>query len=158
MDRRNPKYPWCVYVLALAVAGILAQAISAADTLPASPHDTRVERLKTFFEAYHCPAPLLVSEYVAAADAYGLDYRLLPALSVRESTCGQYARLNNRWGWDSANTGFATLQHGIRFIARQLALGKYYQGKSLDEKLRAYNPNPKYPAEIRKLMREIDGD
>ncbi|MBZ5604392.1 MAG: hypothetical protein LAO79_18980 [Acidobacteriia bacterium] len=132
--------------------------ISAADTLPTPPPDTRSKHLQAFFEAYNCPPPLLTSEYIAVADAYGLDYRLLPAVSVRESTCGQHARYNNRWGWDSARTGFASLRHGIRFIARQLAFGRYYQGKTLDEKLHAYNPNPKYPGEIRSLMREIDAD
>jgi len=95
---------------------------------------------------------------LAAADIYEIDYRLLPALSVRESTCGQHARLNNRWGWDSARTGFRSLAHGVHYIARQLALGRSYRGKTLDEKLHAYNPNPQYPREVHKLMQEIDSD
>jgi hypothetical protein len=115
-------------------------------------------RLEAFLRAYHCPAPLLVSEYLAAADAYSIDYRLLPALSVRESTCGQHARLNNRWGWDSARTGFESLAKGVRYIARQLASAPSYRGKTLEQKLRAYNPNPAYPAEVLKLMREIEPD
>ena len=114
--------------------------------------------MEAFFKSHHCPAPFLTADYVAAADAYDVDYRLLPALSVRESTCGRHARLNNRWGWDSAQTGFESLVHGIHFITRQLATGRYYRGKTLDGKLRAYNPNPEYAGEIRKLMREIDDD
>ena len=147
----------CALWLGAAVLGFALHPISAADTLPASV-DARVTKLESFFRAYHCPAPLLTVEYLAAADAYAIDYRLLPAVSVRESTCGRHARANNRWGWDSARTGFNTLAHGIEFIARQLALGQYYRGKTLDEKLHAYNPNPKYTDEIRKLMREIDSD
>src|SRR5262249_16793643 len=104
------------------------------------------------------PAPFLTSEYVEAADTYSIDYRLLPAVSVRESTCGLYARLNNRWGWNSAKSGFITLAHGIQHIAHELALGKYYRGKTLDDKLHMYNPNPAYPGEIRKLMKEIEAD
>ncbi len=131
--------------------------ISSADTKPAI--DDRLSRLETFFRAHHCPAPLLTTEYVAAADANSLDYRILPALSVRESTCGLHARMNNRWGWNSANSGFESLIHGIRFIARQLAFGKNYRGKTTEEKLRAYNPkNPQYVDEVRKLMLEIEGD
>jgi hypothetical protein len=132
--------------------------ISAADTLPMHSHDSRAPRLEKFLRSYNCPAPLLTSEYLAAADEYDIDYRLLPALSVRESTCGLHARLNNRWGWNSAQTGFATLAHGIRFIAHELAFGRYYRGKTLDQKLQVYNPVLPYPKEVRKLMREIEAD
>lgn len=131
--------------------------ISADDVLPASV-DSRVARLEAFFRNYHCPAPFLTSQYLAAADAWAIDYRLLPAVSVRESTCGRHARNNNRWGWDSARTGFESLTRGIEFIARELAIGRYYRGKSVEEKLHAYNPNPEYPGEIRKLMQEIESD
>jgi len=148
----------CAFWLGAAVLGFALHPTSAADTLPGSQADDRIARLENFFRAYHCPAPLLAAEYLAAADAYEVDYRLLPAVSVRESTCGRYARRNNRWGWDSAQTGFRTLAHGIQFITHQLAFGQYYRGKTLEEKLRMYNPNPTYPAEIKKLMREIQSD
>ena len=137
------------------VAGL--RPTSSGDTLAAT-FDRRTPRLEAFFHAHNCPQPLLVQDYLTAADAYSIDYRLLPAVSVRESTCGQFARLNNRWGWDSARTGFASLARGVHYIARQLATGHVYRGKSLDEKLRAYNPNPLYSNEIRKLMREIESD
>ena len=152
-----PSYR-CLCWIATAVLSLGFGTVSSADTLPAKPPDARTARLEAFFESYHCPKPLLASDYIAAADVYGIDYRLLPAVSVRESTCGRHARLNNRWGWDSARTGFQSLAHGIHFISRQLAIGTYYRGKTLDGKLRAYNPNPKYPAEVRALMREIESD
>ena len=132
--------------------------VSSADTLPLTAPDSRVIRLEMFFQAHHCPAPFLTADYVSVADAYVLDYRLLPAVSVRESTCGLHARLNNRWGWNSARTGFLSLRHGIEFVTRQLAFGRAYRGKTLEGKLHAYNPNPLYPSEIRRLMREIDSD
>ena len=130
--------------------------VSNADVLPASAADQRPEKLQAFFNAYHCPGPLHIGEYLRAADTYAIDYRLLPALSVRESTCGRHERMNNRWGWDSARRGFASVSRGIEFVARQLANGRSYRGKTLDEKLRTYNPNPRYPGEIKRLMREID--
>jgi hypothetical protein len=141
----------------LAAALLSMSLISGVDTLPRQAQaDPRPERLKAFFDAYGCPGPLHVEEYLRAADTYAIDYRLLPALSLVESTCGRYERMNNRWGWDSARTGFRSVPHGIHFLARQLANGKYYRGKTLDEKLRTYNPNPVYPREIRRLMREIE--
>lgn len=117
--------------------------------------DARVVKLETFFNAHRCPGPLHVADYLRAADTYGIDYRLLPALSVRESTCGRYARKNNRWGWDSARVGFPSVSIGIEYVTRQLALGRSYRGKTIEAKLRTYNPNPLYVAEVRKLMREI---
>lgn len=120
--------------------------------------DSRAEKLRIFFNTYRCPAPLHVEDYLRAADTYGIDYRLLPALSVRESTCGRHERDNNRWGWNSARTGFETVGSGIEFIARQLARGRSYRGKTLEQKLRAYNPIPIYAAEVMKLMREIEAD
>jgi hypothetical protein len=118
--------------------------------------DGRMVRLETFFDLHGCPAPHHTVDYVRAADHYALDYRLLPAISVVESTCGQYCRLNNYWGWDSARTGFLSVPSGINYITKQLARGVYYRGVSLDQKLHAYNPGWRYAASIKKLMREID--
>lgn len=118
--------------------------------------DGRMVRLETFFHMHGCPAPYHTTEYLRAADRYGLDYRLLPAISVRESTCGQYCRLNNYWGWDSARTGFTSVPSGINYIAKQLTHGVPYRGASLDQKIRRYNPVGSYASSIKKLMREID--
>jgi hypothetical protein len=119
---------------------------------------TRAGRLEAFFKAHSCPAPYHVDDYLDAADLNELDYRMLPAVSVRESTCGRHARLNNVWGWDSARTGFESIAHGIHYIAYQLAFGRQYRGKSIDQKLLVYNPNPQYVKEVHRLMLEIDGD
>ncbi|PYT11356.1 MAG: hypothetical protein DMG59_26660, partial [Acidobacteria bacterium] len=62
----------------------------------------------------------------------------------------------NHWGWDFARTGFESVPSGIDFVARQLAKGRYYRGKTVDEKLHAYNPNPQYAREVKQLMLEID--
>src|SRR5262249_29722655 len=97
--------------------------------------DQRVEKLEKFFKAYSCPQPYYIDRYLRSADDHLIDYRLLPAISVRESTCGQYDHRNNRWGWDSARTGFKSVENGIDFISEQLADGDYYRGKSTDDKI-----------------------
>jgi hypothetical protein len=125
----------------------------------ASPRaDARAERLEAFFKHYRCPQPFQVNEYLHAADVYGIDYRLLPALSVRESTCGWYAHGNNRWGWNSARTDFASVEHGIRFIASVLSRGRRYRGKDLNQKLHTYNPLPDYATEVRWIMSQVESD
>ncbi|MEO8048780.1 MAG: hypothetical protein ABI833_00060 [Acidobacteriota bacterium] len=118
--------------------------------------DERVERLEMFFQSFGCPAPHYVSEYVGAADTYEIDYRLLPAISVLESTCGVHQRQNNRWGWASARKGFSSFRAGLEYIARQLSQGRYYKDKTLEEKVRMYNPSPRYARLLKKLMQTID--
>ena len=137
---------------------VSAGVLSTSDVFAANALDARTAKLASFFKAHQCPEPFHAAEYVAAADMYSMDYRLLPAVSVRESTCGLHQRLNNFWGWDSARTGFESVGRGIHYILSQLAWGRFYRGKSLDQKLHMYNPNPQYVHEVRELMREIDAD
>jgi hypothetical protein len=118
--------------------------------------DARVTRLEMFFQAYQCPIPHHAADYVRAADAHHLDYRLLPAISVLESTCGIYERLNNRWGWNNAKSGFESIQAGIDFITTQLAEHEYYKDKQIADKLLEYNPRPQYAKQIQRLMRQIE--
>jgi hypothetical protein len=97
-----------------------------------------------------------VTEYLGAADTYAIDYRLLPAISVLESTCGIHQRQNNRWGWASARRRFSSFRAGLEYIAHQLADGRYYKNKTLEEKVHMYNPRPQYALQLEKLMRQID--
>jgi hypothetical protein len=100
--------------------------------------------------------PQYISEYIHAADRYGLDYRMLPALSIRETQCGLTERQNNRWGYNSGRQGFPSIEAGIDFVARKLADQPPYKGKTLRQKLFTYNPLPAYPAEVVWIMRQIE--
>lgn len=119
--------------------------------------DPRAERLETFFRYYHCPEPHHVWEYLRATDDYGLDYRLLPAISIRETQCGvEEQDLNNHWGYHHGRQDFPSIEQGIDYVARQLALNPLYKNKSLYDKLFTYNPLPAYPEEVRRIMRQIE--
>jgi hypothetical protein len=139
----------------LLASGIVVVALARAASAPEQPADERRLKLQSFFESYRCPAPFHVEDYLREADKNAIDYRLLPAISVRESTCGRHARLNNHWGWDSARSGFSSVKAGIRYLARILALGPKYRDKTIDGKLKIYNPNLRYVAEVMQLMEEI---
>ena len=145
---------------ALRWLGLWALAVSAhASVTPdglGALNDERHAKLETFFQSFGCPAPYHVKEYLGAADAYAIDYRLLPAISVLESTCGIYQRQNNRWGWASARKGFASFRAGLEYIAHELADGPYYKNKTLPEKVRMYNPRPQYARQLDSLMHKID--
>ena len=130
-------------------------AVASDSTLPAR-EDPRIERLETFFKNYDCPGPFHVHEYLQAADSHELDYRLLPAISLVESTCGAYERMNNRWGWASTQSGFESVPAGIDYITEQLAENPKYKGKSVKEKLFTYNPFPQYVRQVERLMRQIE--
>jgi hypothetical protein len=118
--------------------------------------DVRVSRLGAFFKAHHCPEPHYADEYIRAADRYGLDYRLLPAISVRETSCGWTERNNNRWGFHPKTQTFVSVESGIEFLTRHLAEQSPYAGKSLNEKLFTYNPRIAYPGEVEHIMKQIE--
>jgi hypothetical protein len=139
----------------LLASGMVVVALARAASAPEQPADERRLKLEAFFESYRCPAPYHVEDYLREADKNAIDYRLLPAISVRESTCGRHARLNNHWGWDSARSGFSSVKAGIRYLARALALSPKYKDKTIDGKLKIYNPNLRYVAEVMQLMEQI---
>jgi len=137
----------------------LAACANSTASLPPSllkPPDPRIGRLERFFRRYNCPAPHYVSEYLRAADRFGLDYRLLPALSVRETQCGRTEVRHNRWGYHSGRQGFASIEAGIEFVARVLSQSRLYRDKPLHKKLFIYNPRPAYPGEVDALMHQIE--
>lgn len=147
--------------LSILAAGLALAIASTADQPPPIgvifPPDPRVERLERFFHHYNCPTPYHVAEYLRASDGYRLDYRLLPAISIRESLCGAFEQMeNNHWGYHPDHQSFPTVDAGIDYVARQLAEGIYYHGKSLQEKLFVYNPRPAYPIEVQRIMRQIE--
>jgi hypothetical protein len=147
----------CVWICSILIASP-APALAPSPLGGRADTEERARKLEAFFLAHGCPQPFHVEDYLQAADLNGLDYRILPAVSVLETTCGVYAYRNNRWGWASARVGFLSVAHGIRYIAQQLAWGRYYRGKDVDEKLLVYNPNRQYVRDVKHLMLEIDGD
>jgi hypothetical protein len=52
--------------------------------------------------------------------------------------------------------GFSSFRVGLEPIARQLAVGRYYKNKALEDKVWMYNPNPQLFGEVKRLMRKID--
>jgi hypothetical protein len=144
------------FSLALLITLAFDRSLTPGGLVQPLPLDPRPTRLGVFFEHHGCPVPYYALDYVRVADNYAIDYRLLPAISFRESTCGQYGARNNRWGWASGRVRFDSVPEGIDYIAWQLAAGRYYKSKTLRHKLRVYNRNPRYALEIGRLMREIE--
>lgn len=121
--------------------------------------------LENFFARYHCVDPdnNIADNYLEYAYTYGIDWRLLPAISIQESTCGQHQLYNNWWGFGS-NMGlkhFVNIYYGMDYVMNQLRNAAPYHGKTESEILQNYGPHPggkpspTYYKEVLKLINEI---
>lgn len=61
----------------------------------------KVRALEKFFESYKSPLKAHSKTFVAVAEKYNMDYRLLPAISCMESSCGKnlIEGSYNPFGW-----------------------------------------------------------
>jgi len=117
--------------------------------------DPRLKRLEKFFQRAGCPAQKYSDTFLEAADAYDLDWRLLPSISFIESTGGKAARNNNLFGWDSGRAEFASPAAGIHTVGYRLSHSRLYRHKDLDGILATYNPDAEYAEKVKAVMRRI---
>ena len=110
--------------------------------------DPRIAHLEKIFRVL-CQRPVSL-RLLRVADLNDLDYRLLPALSIRETQCGVHGKGNNWLGFHPDEVTFPTPLAGIEFVAHRLAQHPYYKGKNLQQKLFTYNPNRSYPGEVQR--------
>ena len=112
------------------VAGSSAQ-VRTANVLPAS-QDNRVKILSIFLLKYDSPLADLAETFVVQADKYGIDWRLVAAITGVESTFGQHIPLNsfNAYGWNNGLAKFNSWEESIEVVSR--ALGEKYYAKGLN--------------------------
>ena len=127
--------------------------------------DYRYTELDAFFAKHKCPYRNS-DAYIKAADKNGLDWRLMPALSIAEESCGLHNPSNNLFGFymcikvdakghctETAIRPFKTIDDGVYYVADALAHAKVYAGKTLKQKLHVYNSvNPLYAGIVLGLM------
>jgi len=136
-------------------ASISTQQAAHRDAWKVSPSDPRLAILRTFFQKFDCPARAYTAQFLAAADAYRLDWRLLPSISFVESTGGKAASNNNMFGWDNGRAQFDSPEAGIFQVGYQLAYSDVYRNKNLDKLLAAYNPVGPYAESVKRVMQQI---
>jgi hypothetical protein len=145
---------------ALLAVGLLATPVSFSIQQPAmaarpEANDPRLEAIQQYFGDRDCPLRDSAAEFLVAADQNELDWRLLPSISMIESSGGKDYRNNNVFGWDSCKESFTSVEAGIHFVASKLAKSRLYKGKNVDQKLLTYNPQPDYAPRVKAVMRAL---
>ena len=126
----------------------------------------KAQAIDEYFEARSMPMKGLVEKLALEAEKNGLDWRLLAAISVRESTGGKFACKKagyNAFGWGSCKIGFDSYEHAIEIVAKNLGgnnprTARYYDNKTTIQILRAYNPPsivPRYAEQVLAIMKAI---
>ncbi|MEK7610760.1 MAG: hypothetical protein AAB486_00090 [Patescibacteria group bacterium] len=96
------------------------------NTISASVSSKRIDRetkLNKLLIRYHSPLAEQSKTFIAVADKYGLDWRLLPAITGMESTFGQFLIEDsfNPFGWGGGYIYFDSFEDGIDTVGRELA-------------------------------------
>lgn len=88
--------------------------------------DGRTEQVRQFLQKYNSPLEPFAQDIIKAADTYGLDYRLVPAIAMQESNlCHKIpSGSNNCWGfgiYGGKVTKFEDYKEAIYTVTKTLA-------------------------------------
>lgn len=82
----------------------------------------RAERIKKFYAKWNSPMADHAEFIVETADHFGIDWRLIPAISIVESSGGIFCfKPYNAFGWGSR--GFANFEESIYTVTKGIATG-----------------------------------
>ncbi|MFA5830474.1 MAG: hypothetical protein WC878_01455 [Candidatus Paceibacterota bacterium] len=122
----------------------------------------RAEKINAYFKARSMPLYGFGKKMAEEAEEHEIDWRLLPAIAVRESSGGKEACGYNPFGWASCKVSFKSFNESIEVLAKNLGgdnpnTANYYGMDSTREKLYYYNGTviPKYPSEVLSIMEAI---
>lgn len=114
--------------------------------------DIRLEALQQYLA--NRPVQKYSADFLEAADRYKLDWKLLPCLSIVETSGGKHVRSrNNIFGWNSGRARFRSVREAIYHVAERLAQAPHYEGKTVHHKLSRYNPSRgRYAKRVQSVM------
>jgi hypothetical protein len=127
--------------------------------------EERAKKIEIYFSERSMPLATQAMEFVLAAEKYGLEWTLLPAVAIRESSGGKNETgcTFNPFGWASCRVKFKDYPEAIDTVAKNLGgansrTAYYYAGKSSKEKLYYYNGTviKSYPDEVLAIMKRIN--
>jgi len=126
----------------------------------------KAEAIDAYFGEHDMPLEGMGMKMVEEAEKNDLDWRLLAAIAVRESTGGKFECKkveNNAFGWGSCKIGFKSNEEAIEIVAKNLGgnnpnTARHYEDKTTKQILRAYNPPsivPRYAEQVISIMNTI---
>lgn len=125
--------------------------------------DEHAKKIDAYFAKRNMPLEGYGAKMVEEAEKNNLDWRLLPAIAIKESTGGKFACGSNPFGWGSCKLKFKNFDDAIETVARNLGgnnpnTERYYKDKTTREKLHHYNNSvvPTYTAGIFEFMDLIE--
>ena len=126
--------------------------------------DSRKEKVRQFLERHGSPMEANAGDIVDAADKYGLDYRLIPAIAMQESNvCKKIPHESyNCWGfgiYGDQVLKFKNYKEGIYTVTKTLATR--YKDRGLitpDEIVTMYTPssNGSWEYSVNYFMSELE--
>jgi hypothetical protein len=141
-----------------------ASAITAQDAQAATDKQ-EADILDTYFASYNSPLEGYGAKFVYEAEKNDLDWRLLPAIAMRESTGGKNAckRVSNSiFGYGSCKINFSSIDSSIEIVAASLGgnnpnTAAAYDNKTTAQILAKYNTViPGYVKQVQKIMVSIN--
>lgn len=126
----------------------------------------RAEIIDSYFESKNAPLAGYGKKFVEEANEHDIDWRLLPAIAMRESTGGRHSCKkvsNSVFGYGSCKFGFKSIDESIEIVARSIGgnnpkTARYYKDKNTEAILKTYNPDsiiPGYSKQVIKIMKSI---
>jgi len=150
--------------LASHIGSLDASPITAVEVSVNDLRQQKADAIDSYFKERSMPLEGTGMTFVLVAEKYGLDWRLLPAIGVRESSGGKAACGYNPFGWGSCKLhNFSSYEQAIEALGRNLGganpkTARYYAGKSTMEKLYHYNGTvvESYPDEVASIMNKVE--
>jgi len=127
----------------------------------------RAEAINAYFKSKDAPLAGYGMKFVTEAEKHDIDYRLLAAIAMRESTGGKNACKsvpNSVFGYGSCKMGFKSIDESIEKVSASLGgnnpkTARYYKDKNTEQILKKYNPDHivmGYSKQVIKIMLDIN--
>ncbi|MGI6423054.1 MAG: hypothetical protein ACOX0X_00315 [Candidatus Dojkabacteria bacterium] len=109
----------------------------------------KISNVKQYLAKRNSPLAQYAEYIVLNADKYGIDYRLVPAISIIESSGGIHTfKRYNAWGWGKRH--FSSWEEAIDVVSE--GLSKYYaKGMNTPQKIAKYYCPPSAQAWAKKV-------
>jgi hypothetical protein len=128
--------------------------------LALTKQNQRVKQLEAFLDKYDSPLAPYAQTFVATADEYQIDWKLVPAITGVESTFGKHIPYNsyNAYGWANGKYSFSSWEESIEKVTKTLKEKYYNRGLDNPYKIGPVYapPSNTWAGKVNRFMNEIE--